>query len=187
MDAAELERQVLEALQRKLSLSPEEAAKVDELGAKPSEYLPSILARVYTGVFQDAVRSVMNQIPSQFEQVMAQRKAAEENENVFFTRWPELKGKDKEVIESIRTIKAVNPQIDKQTLIERAGALTMLNLGLTPAAAPASPGAAPPAPAPLPPPRPAMPGSGAPGGGMARTPSYEEQVFQDMVSKEFDL
>jgi acyl-CoA-binding protein len=187
VDYAELERQVHEALQKKLSLSPEEAAKVDELGAKPSEYLPAILARVYTSVYQDAVRSVMGQIPSQFDMVMAQRESARQNEDVFFNRWPQLKGKDQEVIESIKIVRAANPQIDKQALIEKAGALTLLNLGLSPQPA-ASPGqVGQPAAAPLPPPRPAMPGSGVPGGGMGRTPSYEEQVFNEMVSKEFDL
>lgn len=173
-------RKVDEALLQKYSFDSAEAEKLDKLEARPSEYLPRLLAKVHREAYVNAVEAAAARIPEMIQQTLEQQRVATEAETQFFSRWPELRENPKEVVEAIQAFKAINPAADLQTTIERAGALAMVNLGRSIASRPAGTSApSQPAAAPF---RPAMPGAaGQPAGQPAG--SYEERVYSQMVEE----
>ena len=171
-------------LKKQYSYSPEEAGTLDELGAKPSEYLPQLAARLHRQVYLSAMQAFAQQVPQLVQSALQQSTTAGKAEDAFFGRWPDLRGKEEVTMRAISAYRAANPQVmDQATIIEQAGLLAMVSAGLNPVqnAVPAAPQ---PGNGNLPPPRPAMPGAGGPGAPAgAVQPSYEEKVYSDLISE----
>lgn len=177
VDPAEMLRQIDEALLKRYTLDPEEAGNLDKLDARPSEYLPKMLAKVHREAFVSATEAAMARVPEMVAQVLQQRAREQELETQFYTRWGELKGQEQVVIPAIQALRTLNPQIAIGDLIEQAGAIAMVRLGKgvqapTPPAAPASN---------VTPFRPMAPG----GGGSPPPPkqSADERMFAEMYEE----
>lgn len=171
------------ALLKEYGYDPEVAKNLDELGSRPSEYLPALAARihrqVFTGVIEAVYQMLPNLVPQMVSTSMEQKQAESAAEDAFFRRWPDLKGKDDLVKKAIQAHLAIEPKADQATLIEKAGLLAMIHAGLNPVGAPQAPPTSPPTPH-----RPAMPGSGGPvpvGNGADVT--YEQGIYKEMVEE----
>lgn len=80
-------------------------------------------------------------LPNLIQGQMGEMQARQQNENAFYTRWPQLKeavGKDAKVEEainqSLRAYRTANPKATVKDVIEKAGLLAMISLGLNPTA-----------------------------------------------------
>lgn len=174
--------QTLEAMAAHYAMSPEEAARIDDLDTKPSEWLPKLLAQTHLNAHMSVWNAITTAMPQFVQQVTTQQIENQRAEDEFFGRWPDLKGREQVAATAIQAVRQANPQADRKTVIEMAGTLAMMQLGKSPVAAPAAP-PAPPVRTPATPVAPAMPGGGAASPPSQRL-SYEEEVFADMVSKE---
>ncbi len=175
-----LQQDVLGELSKLYQFSAEDAANVDDLEKRPSEYLPGLLAKAHQNAYAHAYQAVMTALPSMVNQISSTNVKQQQYENAFLQRWPELKGQDEISIKAIKTIRQMNPNATVEEAIERGGMLAMISLGKAPQAS--QPTAPPPEPA-LTPPRPVQPGGS---GGL--TPvgprTYEEKVFDEILRDE---
>ena len=173
-------------------IDEELAQQIDDLEAKPSEYLPKLFAALHYNVSMAAAQQQQQNLPEVVQQISQRNIQAQRLEDRFYERHGHLKGREDAVITAIQQVRATNPKIETDALIDAAGNLATIALGLS-AEQPASPAApAPAAPTPTPaqapetPPAPAMPIQ--PGGSAAdmRTgpQSYEEEVFAAFVDEE---
>lgn len=164
----ELKAELLPELERHYALPEDIAAELKSADSLDSgealvKVLPKLAARMHLEMQASVVQLVGQAIPQMVDQQMRFKATAERLESNFYDRWPKLKGKDERLIaQSVQAYRMVNPKANEQELIERAGAMAMLNLGLDPLAETrvAAP-AAPPAPPPPPPFTPASPGNTA--------------------------
>lgn len=175
--------EVDKALMQVYGFNPEAAGKLDDIAAKPSEYLPQLAATIHKNVYTQALQAVQELVPQMVAQHLQRKTVEDAAENAFYSRWPELKGKDEVVIRSVQALKATAPgALSQAELIERAGMLAMISAGLNPVGSP--PANTPPAASPFSPPRPVQPGGAGPGTpGNGPQLSYEESVFADMVKE----
>lgn len=177
----QLEEETMAMLVKQYTLSPEEAAKLDEFERKPSEYLPTLLAKAHQNAYVQSYQTIMAALPAMVERISTVKAAERQAEEAFFNRWPELKGQDPVVMRAIATFKQMNPQSTMEETIERAGTLAMISMGKIPGSS-GQPPAAPEIPQ-TPPPRPIMPGSGS-GIRPTETRTYEEGVFEEIIRDE---
>lgn len=120
-----------------------EAARTD-----PGKVLPTLAARVHYEVQQAVFAGVMQSMPQMLEMFSARTREAEKNEETFFSQFPALKEKPEyapTVINSIKAIKAANPNMSQADVIKQSGIMASLTLGLP------LPGATPPPNTPPPP------------------------------------
>jgi hypothetical protein len=150
----------LPELAKLYQLTSEEA---EALRVTPETALPQLAAKLHFEVVMSAYNAVMSQIPQAITGMMAHENTVKEANDKFFGRWEPLKDpKHHERVKgAIKAYKAANPKAGLEEVIEGAGALAMISLGLpvAPAGQPL-PAAAAPAPAPFVPPRPAGVGAG---------------------------
>jgi hypothetical protein len=157
--------------------------EAEEIRVEPEKALPKLAARLHYEVLTAAFNSVTSVLPELIGSTLERQKAVSENEDKFYSRWKELKDPKyaETVLNSVRAYKAVNPRAPTEEVIERAGLMAMLTLGLNPQAV-----AAPAAPEP-PAPRPGRPA----GAGFGSTPfqtqspsSGEVDDIQALISAE---
>lgn len=156
----------LPQLKELYKLTDEEAAAFQ---ANPAEELPNLAAKLHYEVQVATFNAVMQSLPQLLDQFSSQREAVQRNENQFYDKWPKLKEKPEykeTVISAIKAYRTANPKMPMEAVIQQAGLMAMLTLGLPldlPGTQPQPP--APPAPQ-LTPGLPARPagigGSGAP-------------------------
>lgn len=134
----------------------------EELRTSPETVLPRIAARLHFEATSAAFNSVLGVLPGLVEQVIETQRKVRENEDHFYTRWPDLRKPEYEaaVLNSVRAYKSANPRATREELTERAGLMAMLSLGLNPQAAAAASQPTPPTP-PAKPPTPAGAGFSA--------------------------
>lgn len=160
---------VLPKLEELYKLTDEEA---EAARVSPETALPKLAARLHFEATTAAFNSVMGVLPNLVDTVLTQRKAIQESEDRFYSRWGDLKKPEYEatVLNSVRAYKAANPKAPLDEVIERAGLMAMLTLGLSPSQQ------QPPA-APTPPSPPMRPASPAGAG-------FSSQPFQPASSSE---
>jgi hypothetical protein len=122
---------ILPKLEELYKLTDDEA---EEVRADPSIALPKLAARLHFETTQAALNSVLGVLPGIIEQINHTQKAYAENEDRFYGRWADLKKPEYQetVMSSVRAYKAANPRATQQEVIERAGLMAMLTLGLNP-------------------------------------------------------
>ena len=157
------EKNILPQLEKQYVLSPEQAREIEE---NPAAAIPKLMARVHYQAHVAAFTGIMSQLPQIVQMVMEKGNEVTKAEEKFFGRWPLLKdSKHKQVVDNVlRSYRAANPSVTTEDMIEKAGLIAMISLGLdpTPQTAGTPPGSPPPAGG-FPPSRPAGVGSqGAP-------------------------
>ena len=181
----QMRERILPELEKTYELPEEITAELKgadalDLGETLGKILPKLAARMHLEMQASILQSVAAHVPQVVNQSLTFKRKAEDLETSFFGRWPELKGKDEKVIIStIQAYRQVNPSVAEKELIERAGALAMLHLGLNPLAEAASskPQGLPPAP----PPRPHMPAGPGAVGAHVFPPSGQDNFFASLA------
>jgi hypothetical protein len=113
--------------------------EVADIQTNPGEAMPKLAAKLHYEV-QLAVHQGMLQIlPHLMGNYMESERSRNKNEEAFYTRWPELKeavGKDPKneanIQEAIRSFKTLNPRATLGDVIEKAGLLAMISMGIPP-------------------------------------------------------
>jgi hypothetical protein len=137
---------------------------IEALETDAPAYIPKLLARVFLKSQQSALRQMANIVPAMMQKMTEVTKRNTENENKFFSRWPNLKADQHgdTVRRLARTYRQMHPQASLDQMIEDLGPIVMITakVPLTPAA----PNGSGHAPSGSPPPafRPALSGSVSP-------------------------
>ena len=175
--------QVMEQLTSQYTFTEEEAATINDVDSKPSEYLPKLLAKAHMNALVQSQQMLRKTVPDMVTETSQQNIASSKAEDSFFSRWPDLKGHEEKAFASIQAYKSVNPDADMAGIIEGAGTLAMISVGKslegsnTPDKEVVIPD---------PPPPPAGTGGGT--GETGRSPaSYEERVFDQLVNEDRNL
>lgn len=119
-------------LQEHYKLSDEDvkALQQDPERALP-ELLPKMAATLHMNVMKQYAQAMEQSLPQYVQGVQQQMQAQEKAANDFYSKWPELKGKDEaEVARIVQTYRQVNPQKSVEEVIEGAGRMAMLQFGL---------------------------------------------------------
>lgn len=122
--------QVVDLLaQQSYGLSPEEA---DAIATDPVTVIPKMMARVHVNAVSAVLSHVAQQLPGVILGVMQQRDVNRQNEDKFFSAWPQLnRDKHGQAVASIaRVYRQMNPNADSETFIKQVGAQAVVALGL---------------------------------------------------------
>src|SRR5688572_20489620 len=135
------EKNILPQLEKQYALSPEQARELDE---NPASAIPKLMARVHYQAHVAAFTGIMSQLPQIVQMVMEKGSEVTAAEKKFFDRWPLLQdSKHKQTLDNVlRSYRAANPNVTTEDMIEKAGLIAMISLGLDPtpqATAPAGP------------------------------------------------
>ena len=146
-------KEFLPQLEKLYNLTDEEAEVVR---TAPDKALPKLAARLHYEVQASTYNALLHVIPDVLNMLMDRRATADKADAAFFSKWPKLAGDGhvETVRQSIRAYRAANPKAPMEKVIEQAGLMSMISLGIpldlpgitTPAANPAEP----PPPAPIP-------------------------------------
>lgn len=116
---------------------PEEYAA--RLATEPEVVLPEMVAKAHLAIERSLQDWTSKFIPSYLHFTKQAETANLEAQSAFETRWPQLKGKSKEVLEVGRMWRQMNPKATPAEALEAVGKMTCAALGLpvTAAGAPA--------------------------------------------------
>jgi hypothetical protein len=147
-------------LEQQYQLTP---AQVDELNENPGQAVPKLLARVHYSAQVAAYTGVMSQVPRVVQAIVERHRMIEKAEGTFYGRWPALANAShsKAVENVLNTWRAANPNATTEEMVEKAGLMAMLSLGLDPTPQASIPPPGNPTP-PTPPARPAGTGGSGP-------------------------
>jgi hypothetical protein len=144
------------------TLSEEQA---DALSDNPAEVLPELFANMYLDMYEGLVRSMHELMPPIIGQVQASHNMQNKAQQLFYSRWGDLKGHEETVERYANAYMHANPQATFENFLNDVGIQSMVSLGLAvqgvqvdtsgvvvmpnvpPPVAPTPGGAAPPAPA----------------------------------------
>lgn len=165
--------------QYKSVITPDLAKELDE---NPASAIPKLMAKVHYNAHIAAYTGIMSQLPVLIGNMLQRNKMIDEAEKGFFGRWPDLnKPEHRGSVDSgIRAYRAANPKATMQEVVEKAGLMCMISLGLNPTGQPAVPGTPPAVPGGAPPPPAGRSGSGAP----RPMPGGAVDVWADLVTEE---
>lgn len=111
------------------ALKPEE---LEEFEVEPNKVIARLMSRVYL----DSVTAAINQITGSFPRLVSltleQNERDKANENVFFDRWPQLKGKDDLVRRIGANYRVQNQSATVEQFVNEVGAAAMVALRLDP-------------------------------------------------------
>ena len=112
-------------------LSEEDAAALDE---QPSKVIPKLAAQMMYDTMLSTYNAVLAAAPSIVHRLIHASNEAKSAETAFFSAWPDLKDpKAKPVIAAaINAYRATNPRASRDDVIQKAGLMAMLNLGMDP-------------------------------------------------------
>lgn len=176
----------LPVLEKQYSLSEEEAAIVDDLDSKPSEWLPKMLAKLHYNAFITSYQAAQANLPEKVGQITKQQIANENAAKEFFDEYPELKKHQDVAAQSIMAFRQLNPNATPEEIRKGSGALAMITIGRVPRAVVAEAGPiseVPAAPVEIPP-QPIQPGASAERKRLAGDLTYEQTIFADMVDED---
>jgi hypothetical protein len=161
---------------------------IEELRTAPETALPKLAANLHYEVQLSTYNAVMQAVPDVIGHILDRRMEVDRLTNDFKSMWPQLHEKpeyEAAAESSIRAMRAANPNMPMKDVLQRAGMMAMLTLGLplpTPqGAAPAAPQAPAQPPVRVPPPgRPA--GVGAAGSSPLASPAAggEGNIFEEL-------
>jgi hypothetical protein len=174
--------ETLPRLEELYKLTDEE---VEEARLEPDKALPKLAARLHYEVTTAVFNSVLGSLPQFVHQTLEVRKAETAAEDSFFSRWPDLKDEKHKpvVVNSIKAYRQANPRATMAEVIDRAGLMAMLSLGINPQ--PQQPQQQQPQAVPQPMPVPPL-GAGAGGAPFAprRMTSSEDDVIAGLIDAE---
>ena len=125
------EKNILPQLEKQYMLSPEQAREIEE---NPASAIPKLMARVHYHAHVAAFTGIMSQLPQIVQMVMTRGNDVSKAEEKFFGRWPLLKDdKHKSAVDNVlKSYRAANPNVSTEDMIEKAGLIAMISLGLDP-------------------------------------------------------
>lgn len=120
------------------SLSTEYAISEDDalaLVTNPEQVLPKLAANVHMRVMEDVARHVQQalaQVPVMLQAHVARAQAEDRAKQEFYGEWPGLSAHHDTVVSNASIIRQAHPKATKQQIIEMAGVMTAMALGLDP-------------------------------------------------------
>lgn len=130
--------QFLPKIQEMYKLSDEE---VQEFQTNPGVALPKLAAELHYKVMMASHAAMTEILPAMIANQMQNQRLASEHETAFYGQWPDLKKaveKDIKVEatinEAIRAYKTANPKAPVKEVMQKAGLLAMISLGINPTA-----------------------------------------------------
>lgn len=127
----QFEAQLLPQLEQQYKLTPEQVTQLEE---NAPAFIPKMMAKLHYQVQIAAYTGVMSQMPRVIEQILTQHKAVDTAVGKFYNRWPDLKDAkhDTAVDQGLKAWRNANPNATMDDMIEKAGLMLMLSLGLGP-------------------------------------------------------
>lgn len=107
------------------------------LATTPEQVLPRLAANMHVRVMEEVtqhINAAMQMVPQMLEMRMKQAEAEEKAKQDFFGVWPGLTEHYDTIVQNARMARNANPSATRQQVIEMAGMMTALALGLDPAA-----------------------------------------------------
>ena len=174
----QFEANLLPQLEKSYELSPEQVQQLEE---NAPAFIPKLMAKMHYQVQIAAYTGIMSQVPRIIEQVLKHHRTVEEANTKFYNRWPMLKDEKyaQAVDQGLRAYRAANPGVTTADMIEKAGLMLMLSLGLDPTAVQQAQAQA----APITPPSPARPAGVGGAGPVARPGVDPTNVFEAMAEE----
>ncbi len=108
-------------------------AEVEALRTNPETALPKLAAKLHYEVQLGVYNSMIQAMPEMIGHIMTQRMEVENLERDFKSMWPQLYEKpeyDAVAENCIRAIRQVNPKMAMKEVLQKAGMMAMLTLGL---------------------------------------------------------
>jgi len=121
----------LPELEKLFTLSDEQAAALDE---QPSKIIPQLAGQMMYDTMLSTYNAVMSALPTVVGTYLAASTTAEKAQGQFFDRWPDLQKPQasKVVSAAIQAYRSANPRAPLDDVIQGAGVMAMINLGLDP-------------------------------------------------------
>lgn len=128
---AEHREKLLPELEKVFTLSDEEAAALDE---QPSTVLPKLAAQMQYDVMLSTYNAVVAALPNMMQTFNQANDLATKARNQFIDAWPELDNPKAEPVSmaAVQAYRAANPRANLEEVIQNAGVMAMINLGLDP-------------------------------------------------------
>lgn len=106
--------------------------EAEQFRVNPGETLPMLAARVHYEVQAATFNSVLQALPQLVTSMLERKEASDKYDKAFYDKWPVLQGKDKTetVVNSIKAFKAANPKAPVEKVIEQAGLMAAISLGI---------------------------------------------------------
>lgn len=145
-------------LQKAYAISEDDA---EAIMSDPGTVIPKLMTNMHIKIMSTAANMMQSMLPQLVEQAISRNNATESLEKKFTSRWPDLNKKTdlQAVYQAVQTVRALNPTIAVDDLIEEVGPIAYALLKRqAPAAAPAQQQA----PAAKPKSKPAVPAKAAP-------------------------
>jgi len=146
---AEMRKNALEGLEKEYALSEADA---QNFALEPEKVFPKLAAKIQLQAYEQAVQTVMQQVPQVVQAVVSQINAVRDVNTAFYGKWPKLKGQEALVKRVAQVYGQINPQAEREKAIMDIGRQVSAMLGIpleeTPTVPP--PAAAPPPPTPAP-------------------------------------
>lgn len=119
--------QVINEVAENYKLSDEEA---DKLLENPNEVLPNLAGRLFTDVYEAAIKSVQQQLPQMLTQHEQQKEAVRKSADEFYSRWPKLRGREADIEPIARAYRQANPNATREQMMRDVGAQAHWALGI---------------------------------------------------------
>ncbi len=106
------------------------------LATEPEVVLPELAARLHVAVQNGVQAWAARVVPQIMLHAREHEKANEESKAAFYGRWPELQGKEEQVLQVGAMFRQMNPKATPEEALEKVGQLVCAALGITPSAKP---------------------------------------------------
>lgn len=120
----------VQALASQVYTLDEETREV--LDSEPSKVLPQLMANMHMQILSGGVAQMTNLMPTLMQQYAQAEKANTAAEQEFFTEYPELKGREQEVVQVAQMYRRTYPQAPADKAAKDIAALSMLQLKIAP-------------------------------------------------------
>lgn len=132
VDAAELQRQFREQLEAEFAISQDDALA---LSTAPETVMPKLAANMYQRIMQDVMQQFQQfgaGIPAMMQQYAERVRVEEQAKQEFYGEWPGLSQHHDRVMANALLVRQANPNATRQQMIEMAGMMTAMALGVDP-------------------------------------------------------
>lgn len=106
------------------------------LSTEPELVLPVLAAKIHQALMRTSLNMLAQELPQRIEQIQTYRAAEEKSKEAFYSRWPGLKGHEKQVLQVGRMYRQMNPKATPEQAIEKIGRVVNAALGLADTAPP---------------------------------------------------
>lgn len=100
------------------------------LQTEPEKVLPTLAARLHMDVMRTVMAQVQGILPQTIAQQTTHAKRVAEAENMFFSKWPDLKSHADKVLQIGAMYRQVNPKASAEDAIAQIGQMTYAALGM---------------------------------------------------------